>query len=181
MIREYFADTFYWIALAEPKDAWHSPVLAWQATRPSARFVTTEEVLAEFLNWFAGSGPIGRNHAATVVRMIVIDPSTRVLVQTTADFTAALALYEARPDKGDSLIDCRSMLSLRDLGVTEVLTHDLHPGRFHDLVPRPMNERRGAGSAGPVRSLLGGKDLTGRFYLSAFNRRSGSCRGRDTW
>ncbi len=42
----YFADTFYWIALAEPKDTWHSRALAWQSANPNARFVTTDEVLA---------------------------------------------------------------------------------------------------------------------------------------
>jgi predicted nucleic acid-binding protein len=39
---------------------------------------------------------------------------------------AALELYEARPDKGYSLTDCRSRLALRSLGVTEVLTNDHH-------------------------------------------------------
>ncbi|GEM_PF-3674949 len=35
----YFADTFYWVALANPKDAWHSRVVAWERAHPSARFV----------------------------------------------------------------------------------------------------------------------------------------------
>lgn len=136
---EYFADTFYWIALAEPRDAWHSRVLAWQANHPHARFVTTKEILTEVLNWFAGSGPVGRKHAATVVRMIMADPSTRVLAQTTADFDAALALYEARPDKGYSLTDCRSMLAMLDLGITDVLTNDHHftQEAFTILFPTP--------------------------------------------
>src|SRR5437588_585719 len=108
----YFADTFYWIALADARDAWHSRVLVWQAARSSAGFLTTEEVLTELLNWFAGFGPLGRTHAAQVVRAIVTDPSTQVLPQTSAGFTDAPALYEARPDKGYSLTDCRSMLAL---------------------------------------------------------------------
>src|SRR5947209_4274748 len=122
----YFADTFYWVALAEPRDAWHSRALAWQSAHPNARYVTTEEVLTEVLNWFAGSGPVGRKHAATVVQTILSDPSTQVLAQTAAGFAAALALYESRPDKGYSLTDCRSMLALRGLGVTDVLTNDHH-------------------------------------------------------
>jgi predicted nucleic acid-binding protein len=36
------------------------------------------------------------------------------------------SLYEARPDKGYSLSDCRSMLALSAHGVTEVLTNDHH-------------------------------------------------------
>jgi predicted nucleic acid-binding protein len=122
----YFADTFWWIAVASPKDAWHARTLAWEAVHPNARFITTEEILSELLTWFAGTGPAGRAHASAVVRGIMADSSMQVLPQTSADFTAALALYEARPDKGYSLTDCRSMLALRSLGLTEVLTNDHH-------------------------------------------------------
>ena len=54
------------------------------------------------------------------------DPSTQVLPQTSADFSTALSLYEARPDKNYSLTDCRSMVALRTLGISEVLTNDHH-------------------------------------------------------
>jgi uncharacterized protein len=43
-----------------------------------------------------------------------------------ADFDAALALYEARPDKGYSSTDCRSMNAMKSNGLMEVLTHDHH-------------------------------------------------------
>jgi predicted nucleic acid-binding protein len=142
MAAVYFADTFWWIAIASPKDAWHARVLAWEAAHPQARFVTTEEILSELLTWFAGTGSAGRTHASAVVRGILGDPSAQVLPQTSADFAAALALYEARPDKGYSLTDCRSMLALRTLGIADVLTNDqsLHPGRVHDPVSRPITE-----------------------------------------
>jgi predicted nucleic acid-binding protein len=61
-----------------------------------------------------------------MVRHILSDPATQVLPQTSADFLAALALYEARPDKNCSLTDCRSMLAMRALGISEVLTNDHH-------------------------------------------------------
>jgi predicted nucleic acid-binding protein len=54
------------------------------------------------------------------------DPQIEILPQTRADFDAALALYEARPDKSYSLIDCRSMIALTTLGISEVLTNDHH-------------------------------------------------------
>src|SRR5438270_7807122 len=109
MAAVYFADTFWWIAVANPKDAWHARVLAGEAAHPHARFVTTEEILSELLTWFAGTGPAGRAHASAVVHGIRGDPSTQIWLQTSAEFAAALALYEARPDKGYSLTDCRSM------------------------------------------------------------------------
>jgi predicted nucleic acid-binding protein len=126
MAAVYFADTFWWIAVANPKDAWHARVLAWEAAHPAARYVTTEETLSELLTWFAGTGPAGRAHAAAVVRGVMRDPAMQVLPQTSADFAAALTLYEARPDKDYSLTDCRSMVALRTLGVAEVLTNDHH-------------------------------------------------------
>ncbi len=126
MTGPYFGDTFYWIALATPQDAWHRRVVAWRRANASAPLVTTEEVLSELLTWFAGSGPGGRKHAAAVTRRILADPLVQVLPQTSAGFQAALALYEARIDKEYSLTDCRSMNALRGLGIAEVLTNDHH-------------------------------------------------------
>jgi len=126
MANVYFADTFWWIAVANPKDAWHARAFAWVVAQPNARFVTTEEVLSELLSWFAGTGPAGRAHASAVARSIMDDPTTQVLPQTSAGFDAALGLYEARLDKGFSLTDCRSMLAMKGLGISEVLTNDHH-------------------------------------------------------
>ena len=42
------------------------------------------------------------------------------------EFAAAPTLYEARPDKDYSLTDCRSMVALRALGISEVLSNDHH-------------------------------------------------------
>lgn len=122
----YFADTFWWIALSNPKDAWHSRATAWASAHPNASFVTTEEILSELLTWFARTGPGGRALASGMVRDIQADPATRVLPQTSVDFAAALTLYEARPDKAYSLTDCRSMVALHALGISEVLTNDHH-------------------------------------------------------
>jgi uncharacterized protein len=121
-----FADTFYWLALARPRDSWHTAATRWAAANASTPLVTTDEVLTEFLNALAAAGPAGRAYAAATVHDIRNDPQTVVLPQTRADFDAALALYEARPDKGYSLTDCRSMVALRARGVTEVLTNDHH-------------------------------------------------------
>ena len=44
-----FADTFYWIALADYTDEAHQRVLALTTERAGAAIVTTDEVLAEYL------------------------------------------------------------------------------------------------------------------------------------
>jgi predicted nucleic acid-binding protein len=126
MAGPYFVDSFYWIALANPKDAFHGRALGWERSRFGAKLVTTEEVLAEVLTWFSGSGPNGRGMAVKTVREILNDATCQVLPQTSADFHAALALYEARPDKEYSLVDCRSINAIRALGISEVLTNDHH-------------------------------------------------------
>ena len=50
-----FADTFYWIALIFPRDAFHSAVSAFSRSLGPIRLVTTDEVLSEVLSHFAGS------------------------------------------------------------------------------------------------------------------------------
>jgi predicted nucleic acid-binding protein len=121
-----FADAFYWVALLNPGDAFHARIASFSCALGTTRVVTTDEVLTEVLNWFAGKGPYWRGKAATLIRDLRSDPDVEVLPQSRADFDAALAVYEARPDKGYSLTDCRSMVALRALGVTDVLTNDHH-------------------------------------------------------
>jgi predicted nucleic acid-binding protein len=126
MLPTVFADTFYWLALARPRDTWHARVKSWTRANAATRLVTTDEVLTEFLNALASTKASGRAYAAATVHDIRNDPNVNVLPQTRADFDAALAFYEARPDKEYSLTDCRSMLALRALGISEVLTNDHH-------------------------------------------------------
>jgi predicted nucleic acid-binding protein len=137
--RMLFADTFYWVALLNPRDAFHSRVTSFNSSLGMARVVTTDEVLTEVLNWYSRFGPRWRGEAVTLVHDLRIDPSMDVLPQTRADFDSALALYEARLDKEYSLTDCRSMLAMKGLGLTEVLSNDRHFTQegFTILFPTP--------------------------------------------
>src|SRR5260370_36284755 len=124
--RTLFGDAFYWVALIFPRDASHRRALSLSATLGATRLVTSDEVFTEVLNHFSALGPYWRGKAAALVHDARSDPLVHVLPQSRADFDAALALYEARPDKDYSLTDCRSMLALRALGLTEVLSNDHH-------------------------------------------------------
>jgi uncharacterized protein len=124
--RVLFADAFYWVALLNPGDTFHARAVSLSHALGNARLVTTDEVLTEVLNWFARSGPYWRRMAATLIHDLRSDAAVDVLPHGRADFDAALALYEARPDKGYSLTDCRSMLALRMMAIYEVLTNDHH-------------------------------------------------------
>src|SRR5438874_4579214 len=78
-MRQVFADTFYWIALTSARDEWHEEAKRLSTGLAGAILVTVEEVLIEFLTWFASRGPTGRAHAVATVRRILEDPSSRVI------------------------------------------------------------------------------------------------------
>lgn len=70
-MRRVFADAGYWIALLNPKDALHAKALAVSAKLDEARIVTSEMVLTEVCNSFAGKGESLRNAASALVDRIV--------------------------------------------------------------------------------------------------------------
>jgi predicted nucleic acid-binding protein len=125
-MRTVFADTFCWIALTNPRDASHQKVVRLRQSLGSARLVTTDEVLGEFLTFMAGFGPSMRADAVRAVERLLTSPHVQVLPQSRDSFLRALALYAVRPDKGYSLTDCSSMASMREHGIIEVLTQDHH-------------------------------------------------------
>lgn len=125
-MRTLFADAFYWIALINSKDSWHQTVLAFTTTLQSTQFVTTEEVLLEVLNFFCNQGIRSRQHTITLVNDVLNNPDVEVIEQTHQSFISGFSLYQARLDKGYSLTDCISMQTMRQLGITEILTHDKH-------------------------------------------------------
>ena len=59
-----------------------------------------------------------------------------------ASFARALDLYEARPDKEYSLVDCMSMVVMRERGITHVLTNDHHFRQEGFTVVNAMKKQR---------------------------------------
>src|ERR1700752_1272216 len=98
-MRRVFADTFYWIALFNPTDAWHKRVLAFSQSVGPCHLYTTEEVLSEFLTYCSAAGPHTRQQAAALVRSLFEDPHMTVIRQRHASFLTVLSLYETRRDK----------------------------------------------------------------------------------
>lgn len=121
-----FADAFYWIALADVSDSAHQRAIALTSQRANSRIVTTDEVLTEYLSFFATASNQFRRVAAENVSRLLVSPNIRVIPQSRESFLAGLYLYRARPDKGYSLVDCISMQTMRKEGLTEVLTNDRH-------------------------------------------------------
>jgi predicted nucleic acid-binding protein len=52
--------------------------------------------------------------------------TVEIVPQSTDSFRTGLDLYRTRLDKGYRLTDCISMQTMRQRGITEVLTNDRH-------------------------------------------------------
>lgn len=123
-MRTVFADSWFWIALANPADQ-DNPIARGIITRLGRiRIVTTQEVLTEFLNYCRVPGV--RSVAAQMVRRILSAADTYVIEQTSGSFLDGLELFEDRDDKSWSLTDCISMRAMHEEGLEEVLTADQH-------------------------------------------------------
>lgn len=125
-MKQIFADTLYWVASITPGDAWHGPALQAVATLGSMQIVTTQEVLVEFLSAYAGRGEYLRRTAIQTVFAILNNTYVTVVPQTHQSFMAGLSLYAGRADKAYSLVDCISMQTMLQMGITEILTNDHH-------------------------------------------------------
>lgn len=121
-----FADTNYWVAISHPRDQWHARALDVSRTLVDRRLVTTEAILIEFLNYFAGYGPYWREQALLRVAVILESQFIEVLPHHAATLVEAMELYGARADKSYSLTDCISMREMRAREIYEVLTSDNH-------------------------------------------------------
>lgn len=126
-MRTVFVDTFYWIARINPRDQWHQKAVELSSSLKEAHLITTDAVLIELLNYFSGYGPEMREAAALIVRHIVDDGNITISVAASSvRFEEGLDLFESRPDKGYSMTDCISMITMPETETTEVLTHDHH-------------------------------------------------------
>lgn len=131
-----FADTYYFIAVVNRKDAGHAEAIR-AGRRPDLRLVTTTWVLTELAD--ALSAPSERTFVATFIRDIQSRTRITIVPATQVWFDRGLELFEQRPDKSWTLTDCISFEVMRRLGITEALTGDRHFSQagFVPLFARP--------------------------------------------
>lgn len=125
-MRQVFPDTAYWLALTNPFDQHHDKASRVSDSLAGTRLITSEAVLAEYLNALADKGSAVRPAAVRSVETILRNPGVTVVSQTHKLFLKAFALYKARPDKGYSLTDCLSMTIMRQRKITDALTTGHH-------------------------------------------------------
>ena len=74
-MKTVFADTFYWVAIANPRDQWHESARRVSQSLEQTRLVTTDEVLVEFLTLLSSYGAEMRN---TAVRLTLEEVWSRI-------------------------------------------------------------------------------------------------------
>jgi hypothetical protein len=78
-LREFvFADTFYWIALTNPRDSAHRRVMEFTTTLPQQSVITTDEVLTEFLAYCAFNRQLRREAGIGVMQLLYVSMSFRI-------------------------------------------------------------------------------------------------------
>jgi predicted nucleic acid-binding protein len=125
-MKRVFADTFYWIALINKSDSWYQRVKSYSVNLENIEIITTEEVLTETINFFASFPTPMRTAVSQLVVQIIQDHNIQVIPQTHESFLAGLELFQQRFDKGYSLTDCISMITMKNLNIIDILTHDKH-------------------------------------------------------
>lgn len=121
-----FIDTVAFLAACHRRDSLHKQTreVLRSLVRERVQFVTSQWVLAEFLG--RACVPSLRGAAIKDVHRVLASPSTEVLPATGQSWQEAFELYQARPDKAWSLVDCTSILACRARGIQRVLTQDHH-------------------------------------------------------
>src|SRR4051794_30817025 len=119
-----FVDTWFLIALTDRSDSHHQRAVRLDRSLRGTRLVTHDAILSEMLAFYAAEGEAARilavENARDALRAYEVLPADRAL------FLRALELYEQRLDKEYSLVDCMSMVLMRERGITSVLTNDHH-------------------------------------------------------
>ena len=108
---------FISVAVLNTKDSSHFDAVETRQFLGEITVVTTETVLIEVLNYFAEYGTFTRKSAVDAVRIIIEDDEIKYISHSPAIFLEALDFYEKRLDKGYSLTDCVSMLTMKTLNI----------------------------------------------------------------
>ncbi len=118
---EVFADTGYRIAIVNPRDGLHQRAQSIARQLGPNQIVTSEMVLAEFLNHMSQLGQHDRRLSIETVRRLRANSALEIVPQTSTQFWAATGRYGERLDQRWSLTDCASFLIMEARGIRETL------------------------------------------------------------
>ena len=118
-----FADTLFYVALLNHRDALHQTALDY-ASQSRIPIVTTEFVLLEVANFFKQAKDRGK--FGSFVQALRNDPATTIIACDSTWFQRGLDCFTARLDKEWSLTDCISFVIMETQGLNEAVTADHH-------------------------------------------------------
>ncbi len=117
------ADTSFYVALLNPADAWHAKARA-ISDELDDHVVVTEYVLVELGS--ALSRRKDRPLYLQLLRQIDNDGDTEIVPASDELFRRGLALFSRHRDKEWSLVDCISMVVMKQRRLITALTADHH-------------------------------------------------------
>ncbi len=123
-MRRGFADTHFYLALLNRRDADHARASEIFARGEFAEFVTTTGIILEVADGMCGLPE--RERCIRFLDRLRGQPNTKVVELNDALIWRGYALYCTRLDKEWSLTDCISFVVMADAGLTEALTGDHH-------------------------------------------------------
>jgi uncharacterized protein len=118
-----FVDTLFVVALINQRDQYHNRAVELANQYEGHAFLITDAVLLEIGNALARNY---KHQAIEIIDHFLASADVKVVPLTPALFQQAFTLYKAHEDKEWGLVDCISMIVMRQAGVTEVLTFDQH-------------------------------------------------------
>jgi uncharacterized protein len=119
-----FADSFYFLALRNPRDGAHTRAKAITQHIVGRTLVTTAWVLTEIGDALAA--PANRAGFAKLLQFLRSKPQVIIVPPEAKVFDQGIEFYSRRIDKAWSLTDCISFVVMTDLGISEALTGDHH-------------------------------------------------------
>lgn len=122
-MKRTFVDTSGWLALRDDKHPAHHRVLAWfEGFR--GRLVTTSDVLDETVTW--AKKRWGHAKAVELGQHIMHPEEVHFVFVEEVLFEAGWELFQNRKDKGYSLTDCTSFITMERLEIKQAVTLDRH-------------------------------------------------------
>ncbi len=118
-----FADSFYFLALANDKDPAHAKAVQFLQTY-RGRILTSAWVVMELGDGL--TNPLDRPSFLVILDSLKTEPNATIIAFSDELLDAGVDLFRQRPDKYWSLTDCISFVIMQREGLADALTGDHH-------------------------------------------------------